>query len=89
MIDYDRIANAYGKDILVSLKDYEDEVIKNFNYLKSLGFSDVVEIFELYPTIFICSSDEFLVKIKSLIDVLGSTYFEQLEEDINLWQIIA
>ena len=89
MIDYDRIANAYGKDILVSLKDYEDEVIKNFNYLKSLGFSDVVEIFELYPTIFICSNDEFQIKIKSLTDVLGSTYFEQLEEDINLWQIIA
>ena len=62
MINFDKISEIYGNDVLILVKENVEDVIKNFQYLINLDFNDVEDIFERYVTIFICSQKEFKTK---------------------------
>jgi len=88
MFDYNKILETHGPGVLESIQIYKDEIIKNLNYLEELGFEDNLEILESYPSIFICTTKEFQIKINSLISILDEDYIELLEENMDLWQSV-
>lgn len=83
-INFDKIENIYGKDIINNIVMLKEDVINNFKYFVSLGFNDPEDIFERQVTIFVCSNDEFKKKINKLISKLGNNYIEEIENDISL-----
>ena len=85
-IDYLNIIEVHGLDIADIIEQHIEDVIYNINYLNSLYFEDVVDIFERYPQIFICEQKSFKEKINSFINSIGVDYIEQLENNMNLWE---
>lgn len=83
-INFDKIENIYGKDIINNIVMLKEDVINNFKYFVSLGFNDPEDIFERQVTIFVCSNDEFNKKLNNLISKLGNNYIEEIENDISL-----
>lgn len=83
-IDFDRIEKIYGSSIINSIALLKDDVIDNIKYFISLGFEDTEDIFERQVLIFICSKEEFKMKIDNLIKKLGNNYIEEIENDISL-----
>lgn len=83
-INFDKIENIYGKDIINNIVMLKEDVINNFKYFVSLGFNDPEDIFERQVPIFVCSNDEFKKKINKLISKLGNNYIEEIENDISL-----
>lgn len=86
MINFNKINEIYGNDILVLVKENVNDVIKNFQYLIDLDFSDVEDIFERYVTVFICSQEEFKSKVDKLINRVGIEYVDILESNMELWE---
>lgn len=89
MINFDKISEIYGNDVLILVKENVEDVIKNFQYLINLDFNDVEDIFERYVTIFICSQKEFKTKVDKLINKLGIEYVGILESNMELWEELA
>lgn len=85
-IDFDKINEIYGVDILNSCKENIDDLVKNINYLVRLDFNDVSDIVERFPFIFLDSHQQFKVKINKFIDKLGVDYIGILEENMGLWE---
>lgn len=83
-INFDKIENIYGKDIINNIVMLKEDVINNFKYFVSLGFNDPEDIFERQVPIFVCSNDEFKKKLNNLISKLGNNYIEEIENDISL-----
>lgn len=83
-INFDKIENIYGKDIINNIVMLKEDVINNFKYFVSLSFNDPEDIFERQVPIFVCSNDEFKKKINKLISKLGNNYIEEIENDISL-----
>lgn len=83
-INFDKIENIYGKDIINNIVMLKEDVINNFKYFVSLGFNDPEDIFERQVPIFVCSNDEFNKKLNNLISKLGNNYIEEIENDISL-----
>ena len=51
-IDFNKIEKIYGRSVIESLSILRDDVIKNIEYFMSLGFDDVIDIFESSTTLF-------------------------------------
>jgi hypothetical protein len=85
-INFDKIETLYGKETLELINNNTEDVVTNINYLISLGFDDVEDIFERYTLIFIEDTITFKDKIDKLIKVLGNNYVDILEENIELWE---
>lgn len=83
-IDFNKIEHIYGKSIIDSIYDMQDEVLQNVKYFYKLGFDSAEDIFEREVLVFICGHDEFKKKLDTLINKLGANYVEQIEEDVSL-----
>lgn len=85
-IDFDKIKEIYGADILNACKENVDDLVKNINYFVKLDFNDVSDIVERFPFIFLDSHEHFKVKINKFIEKLGIHYIDILEENMGLWE---
>jgi len=83
-INYNKIVEIYGKDILTLINDNINEIIKNLSYLKELGFQDIEDIFERYPFIFIQDNKIFKDKFNKLITKLGFDYVNIMENNLDV-----
>lgn len=83
-INFNKIEEIYGKSVIDNLSILKDDVIKNIEYFTSLGFDDVIDIFERQVLVFICSNEEFISKVNTLIKKIGINYVEEIESDISL-----
>ncbi len=85
-IDFQKIIEIYGEDILQSCSDNIDDLIDNIIYLKSLGFTDVFDIAERYPLLFLNDTTDFKIKTSSFFKKLGLNYIHKLETNLALWE---
>ena len=85
-INYKKILEIHGMDIINQIRENAKDVVYNMDYLNTLEFTDVIDILERYPQIFICSKNEFKEKINNFIKQLGINYVELLENDMGLWE---
>ena len=83
-INYNKIIEIYGMDIINLINDNIEEIIKNLSYLKELGFEDIEDIFERYPFIFIQDNKELKEKINKLIANLGPDYVNIIETNLDV-----
>ena len=84
MINFDKIEHIYGKNVIDSIYNSKEDVMKNLEFFYKLGFDSVEDIFERQVFVFICEHNEFKDKINSLINELGEDYIKILEEDISI-----
>lgn len=84
-IDFKKINEIYGTDILDGLRDNLEEVNKNIKYLYEIGIEDIEEVFERYAPIFIRTNKEFTSKVNKLVGRLGNEYVEILAENLEYW----
>lgn len=83
-VDFDKIAEIYGEDVLEEMQKNMDEVIKNINYMYMLEFNDVEDIFEREILLFLYDHDTFKDKLNKLVYKLGLNYVEKIENDLSL-----
>ena len=83
-IDFNKIEKIYGKSVIESISILRDDVIKNIEYFMALGFDDAIDILERQVLIFICSNEEFISKVNTLIKKIGINYIDEIENDISL-----
>ena len=85
-IDFMKIKEIYGEDALIACNENIDELVKNINYLISLGFDDYEDIIERYPLAFVEDHEIVKERVDELIDRLGPDYLEILAEDMGYWE---
>ena len=83
-INFDKIEHIYGKSVIDSIYDMQEDVMKNAEYFYLLGLNDTEDIFERQVLAFICEHNEFKTKMNKLINKLGTNYVEIIEKDISL-----
>lgn len=83
-VDFDKISEIYGEEVLREMQENMDEVIKNVNYMYMLEFNDVEDIFEREILLFLYDHDIFKDKLNKLIYKLGLNYVEKIENDLSL-----
>ena len=84
-IDFKKIEQIYGIEMIEEIRDNLRDVNTNVNYLLKIGFNDVEDIFERYAPIFICSNKNFIEKIINVckgnnIEITGSVFKSQASE---------
>lgn len=84
MINFDRIEQIYGVEMLKNIKENKEEVGKNIDYMIKLNFKDIQDIFERITPIFITKNDLFKNKINTLIRKLGISYVEIIENNLEI-----
>lgn len=84
-LDLNKIEDIYGTSVIIEIQDNIDSVISNLKYLVSINISDVYEVFNNYPFLFIEDNDIFREKIDTFINRLGINYRELLDNDMSLW----
>ncbi len=82
-INFLKIQEIYGIEIVEEIKNNLKDVSYNINYLNDLGFSDPIDIFERYAPIFIDDRTHFQTKVNRLINKLGSDYVDIIETDLE------
>lgn len=88
-IDYEKIVEIYGEEYLELIKDNINEINLNLRYMKELGFTDIIDIFERVCPIFICDNISFKNKLSQLIKEISSdNYVEIIENDIGLLEAL-
>ena len=85
-IDFNKIKEIYGFDVLNACKDNVNDLVKNINYLVKLDFDDVCDVVERFPFIFLDDHEHFKHKINKLIEKLGIDYIDILEENMGIWE---
>ena len=85
-INFNKIKEIYGNEILNMIKENQEIVIKNIKYLYSLGFRDIEDIFEREVLLFI--DIDFKNKMDNLILKLGPDYVDIIENDLSLLEEI-
>ena len=85
-IDFMKIKEIYGEDALIACNENIDELVKNINYLISLGFDDYEDIIERFPLAFVDEHEAVKEKVDKLIEELGDDYLNILGEDMGLWE---
>lgn len=84
-LDLNKIEDIYGTSVIIEIQDNIDSVINNLKYLVSINISDVYEVINNYPFLFIEDNDIFKEKIDTFINELGINYRELLANDMSLW----
>lgn len=84
-IDFKKLNEIYGINLIYEFKKNIDDVEENINYLIKLGFSNIYDVLELYPYMFLMTEDIFKEKVNLLIEHLGVEYISLLEENTDLW----
>ena len=84
-IDFKKLNEIYGINLIYEFKKNIDDVEENINYLIKLGFSNIYDVLELYPYMFLMTEDIFKEKVNLLIEHLGVEYISLLEEITDLW----
>ena len=84
-VDFKKITEIYGINLIYEFKENIEDVEENINYLIDLGFKKVYDVVELYPYMFLMTDDIFKEKINLLIEHLGVEYINLLEENTDLW----
>jgi len=87
-MDFDKIEQIYGEEMLENIMDNKEEVKKNINYLIDLGFDDIQDIFERITPLFINDNKTFKNKIDRLIKKIGLDYINIIENDLGLLEDI-
>lgn len=87
-INFAKINEIYGEDILYRLSEDIDDLIDNITYLKKIGFIDVYDIVERYPILFLTDNPSFISSVNSLLNRLGPNNIFQLENNMSLWEEI-
>lgn len=85
-INFNKIKEIYGNEILNKIKENQETVIKNIKNLYSLGFRDIEDIFEREVLLFI--DTDFKTKMDNLIFKLGPNYVDIIENDLSLLEEI-
>ena len=85
-IDFLKINDLYGEEVLKSFKENIETVVENMNYLVKLGFDNYEEIVERYAYVVLLSPNEFKTKLNDLILKLGPNYLDKFETDMSLWE---
>lgn len=83
-INYSRIEEVYGIDIVSDLKEYKEIVKDNYNYMISLGFEDIEDYIERVPMLFLSSNSVFRSKLNALVNRLDKDYLDSINSDISL-----
>lgn len=83
-INFKKIEQIYGIEMIEEIRDNLRDVNTNVNYLLKIGFNDVEDIFERYAPIFICSNKNFIEKINNLIKKIGNDYINIIENDLSI-----
>ena len=85
-INYDKIIETYGEEIVYTLKEEIDSIEENMKYLNSIGFeeTDIVDFFECKPFLFCTYPSIFKDNTNKLIKKLGINYIDIILEDINI-----
>ncbi|MBE6149369.1 MAG: hypothetical protein E7170_01435 [Firmicutes bacterium] len=81
-INYEKIKEIYGEELLEYIKEDSSIVVENIKHLIFLEFNDVEDIFERYAPLFL--EYEFKNKINSLIKKIGPDYVDMIENDLGL-----
>ena len=84
-IDLMKLAEIYGINIVHDINDEIENLIPNIKYLQDLGFSQVEDIIELYPYVFIMDNADFREKVNNLIKSIGLDYVFHLTTNTDLW----
>ena len=84
-INYEKILELYGSNMLNEIKDNLKDVINNMNYLSNIGIIDIIDIFERYPMIFLYDKETFIEKVNNLTSNIPN-YIEELDKNISLWE---
>ncbi len=85
-IDFSKINEIYGNDILYSCSDNFDELVENITTLSKYGFDNIYEVVERYPLLFLDDPEDFSSKISKFLMLLGEDYKEKLDNDMTLWE---
>ena len=84
-INYEKILELYGSNMLNEIKDNLKDVINNMNYLSTIGIIDIIDILERYPMIFLYDKETFIEKVNNLTSNIPN-YIEELDKNISLWE---
>lgn len=87
-IDFSRIHDIYGEEMLNLIEINADAVLKNIEYLITLGFNDYTDIFERYPIIFIEEHSSFKTKFDNLIIKIGNDFVNIIENDLSVLECL-
>ena len=85
-IDIKKIIDTYGDSVGLLIRDNLNDVLKNLEYMISLNFTDVEDIFERYALLFLDTPSEFKEKIDNLIKNVGSDYVDVIENDLSIFE---
>ena len=85
-INFNKIKEIYGNEILNIIKENQENVINNLKYLHRLEFTDIEDIFEREVLLFI--DIDFKNKMDNLILKLGPDYVKKIENDLSLLEEI-
>ncbi len=86
--DIEKITEIYGKGILKELEEQKEEWIENVEYLKEKHAPRIQELMERYPYTFLMDPILFQRKVESLLNTLGINAWEQIEEEMDLWEAL-
>lgn len=83
--DLEKIKELYGENAIYDIKNHIEDITSNMYFLVSIGFTDVFNILELNPYMFLYTPAIFKEKVNKLLDKIGFDYLEKLNNDISLW----
>jgi len=87
-VDIEKLSKIYGLGIVDIINDNSQLIKDNINYLTSLGFSCVGELFSRYPSLFVFDEEEFKIKVDSLVLKVGLHYLDFLENDLTMFEVL-
>ena len=87
-LDRQKIEIIHGEGIYELLEQNIEDVRKNVEYMAEKGFTDIMDLLERVPTLFINDEKTFKNKINKLIEKMGKNYVEEIENDIGILEDI-
>lgn len=84
-IDYKLIEYIKDEETVEEIKENEENVLENCEYLESLGFTDVGIILMHVHIWFILPPSDFKAFIERKARALGKNYVSLMNEDFEYW----
>lgn len=85
-IDYDKILEIYGSDVLEFARNNTDILNANLKTMNTFQIYDITELMESYFPSFLQEENSFFEKLTKLIEKLGGNYINKLDDDMSLWE---